>query len=363
MTRARLLFVDDEPEVLEAFGDLLRGDRSRWDVRFASSGAEALDVLATAPFDVVISDMRMPKQDGAQLLAEVRARFPDVIRIVLSGHADRASLMRAVPIAHQFLAKPCDVDTLRTVLARACAARAMLGQSDVRTIIGSLGGLPSPPVMYAELVEIAADPRKGEAEAAGVVERDPAMTAKLLQVANSPLFGARRTIASPRQAVGLIGLDLVLTIVLGVETLSRFANGVNAVSVDALQRSAIACATVAREIAAGHRRGDEAFTAALLRDVGKVVVALAPHDCAAMDHAAIGACLLGLWGLPLPVVEAVAYHHEPRRLVDGDRELVAIVHAADGVCERTEIDLEYLARAGVPDDRAHWRVLRERAFA
>jgi HD-like signal output (HDOD) protein len=99
----------------------------------------------------------------------------------------------------------------------------------------------------------------------------------------------------------------------------------------------------------------------LLRDVGKVVLALAHRGDAAtaVDHATVGACLLGLWGLPLPVVEAVAYHHEPGRLVDGDRELVAIVHAADGVCECTDIDLEFLAHAGIADDRVLWNALRD----
>jgi len=365
MTRARLLFVDDETDVLDAIGDLLRSERRRWDVHFAASGAEALDLLAHQPFDVVVSDMRMPTMDGAQLLAEVRARFPDVIRIVLSGHADRTALGRAAPIAHQFLAKPCECDTLRSVLSRACAARAMFDQPEVRTLIGSLGGLPSPPTMYVDLLEVAADPRTGDVDVAHVVERDPAMTAKVLQVANSPLFGARRAISSPRQAVGLMGLELLLTVVLGVETLGRFATGLPGKSVEALQRSAIGCATVARAIGASCRRGDKAFTAALLRDVGKAVIALAQDraTAAAIDHAAVGACLLGLWGLPLPVVEAVAYHHEPQRLVDGDRQLVAVVHAADGVCERTDIDLHFLASAGVADDRVLWSSLRDRALA
>jgi len=66
-----ILFVDDEPVLLDGLRRSLRSMRNEWSITFAGSGEEALKVLEKAPFDVVVSDMRMPKMDGAQLLNEV----------------------------------------------------------------------------------------------------------------------------------------------------------------------------------------------------------------------------------------------------------------------------------------------------
>src|ERR1017187_5896099 len=108
----RILFVDDEPSLLEGLRRMLRPQRARWDVMFANGGEAALRMLEAHPCDVVVTDMRMPGMDGAQLLEQVRDRFPGVVRIVLSGYCEMESTLRAVPVAHQFLQKPCDSASL-----------------------------------------------------------------------------------------------------------------------------------------------------------------------------------------------------------------------------------------------------------
>jgi CheY-like chemotaxis protein len=117
-----ILFVDDEPRVLEGLRRMLRPLRHEWQMAFANSGAEALEILARMPFDVLVTDMRMPGMDGALLLETVRARFPTVLRIILTGQCNRDTLLRSVSLAHYHLAKPCDPDTLKDTVARACAA-------------------------------------------------------------------------------------------------------------------------------------------------------------------------------------------------------------------------------------------------
>jgi DNA-binding NtrC family response regulator len=107
----RVIFVDDEARILEGLRRMLRPMRNQWEMAFAPGGQAALDVMATTPFDVIVSDMRMPGMDGAALLEQVREHYPEVIRIVLSGHTEMATALRVVPIAHQFLAKPCDAET------------------------------------------------------------------------------------------------------------------------------------------------------------------------------------------------------------------------------------------------------------
>jgi YesN/AraC family two-component response regulator len=103
----RVLFVDDDQYILDGLQNLLRKQRSRWDMCFALGGAAALELFAAAPFDVIVSDMRMPGMDGAELLAHVRERYPAARRIVLSGYAEPAAVQRALEVAHQFLSKPC----------------------------------------------------------------------------------------------------------------------------------------------------------------------------------------------------------------------------------------------------------------
>ena len=109
----RILFVDDDPRILEELRDMLRPQRHDWEMAFAPSGDAALALMQASPFDVIVSDMRMPGMDGAALLARVRQEYPQVVRIVLSSHTELSTALRVVPVAHQFLAKPCDAEMLR----------------------------------------------------------------------------------------------------------------------------------------------------------------------------------------------------------------------------------------------------------
>jgi response regulator RpfG family c-di-GMP phosphodiesterase len=121
---ATVLFVDDEPSVLRSIQRILR--HSDLQVQTAGSGAEAIALLETGPIDVLVSDMRMPGMDGAELLAIARERWPDTVRLLLTGHADQKDTVRAINAAQLFgyIAKPWDADALiATVTAAAGMAR------------------------------------------------------------------------------------------------------------------------------------------------------------------------------------------------------------------------------------------------
>ena len=139
----RVLFVDDEPRILEGLRRMLRVQRQEWEMAFAPGGEAALALMEAAPFDVIVSDMRMPEMDGATLLTKVRDRFPQVVRIVLSGHTELSTTLRVVPVAHQFLAKPCDAGTLRVAIERACHLKGLLSDDSIRRTVGALRDLPS----------------------------------------------------------------------------------------------------------------------------------------------------------------------------------------------------------------------------
>ncbi len=141
MSNRRILFVDDEPLVLQGLQRMLRTMRNEWDMAFAEGGEAGLALLAEAPFDVVVSDMRMPGMNGAQFLREVMRLYPTTVRLVLSGHADKDLVSQCVGVAHQYLNKPCDADTLKSTIQNALFLGNELASNDVKKIIGSIDTL------------------------------------------------------------------------------------------------------------------------------------------------------------------------------------------------------------------------------
>ena len=210
----RILFVDDQQQVLDSLRDALRPQRHEWEMLFAASGAEALAELDRAPCDVVVSDMRMPGMDGATLLGHVEQSYPAAIRIVLSGSTEREVVMRAAAVAHRLLAKPCDVDELVRVVARSCALRAVTAKSDTGLQPIAASRLPAAPRLHRELTALLADGGATAGDAAAIITQDLAMSAKVLQVVNSAFFGLRRQITDVGQAAVLLGLGTLRALVL-----------------------------------------------------------------------------------------------------------------------------------------------------
>lgn len=365
-TAHRILFVDDEASILDGLQNLLHKQRHLWHMVFSQSGEAALAELQKAPFDVIVSDMRMPGMDGATLLAAVKDSYPNVARIVLSGQAERDALIKALPIAHQFLSKPCDGEMLRVVIERACRLQRLLTDETIRTAIGKLDALPSAATTYSDLTQALASPDVGLTTVAAVVERDPAMAAKVLQLVNSAYFGLSQRITSVAQAMVYLGADTMKGLVLTSQVFALAEQKqVQGLSVDALQEHSLMTARLAKRLVVNQRVADDAFTAGLLHDIGQIALSVsmpetyaevlrtsrarplheAEHERLGVSHAEVGAYLLGVWGLPFSVVEAVAYHHRPSAVEAGDREVLAAVHVADTLVEAG--DAESSATAGV----------------
>lgn len=383
----RILFVDDEPRVLEGLRRLLRARREEWDLAFAPGGAAALEALAAAPVDVIVSDMRMAGMDGGTLLGHVQRDYPSVVRIVLSGDTDKGSTLRALPVVHQFLTKPCDPELLQEVIERATNLRALLADEQLRWMVGEMESLPSVPRVYSELTRVLADPDTDLKDVVKVVEQDVAMYAKILQLVNSAFFGLARRVTSIQQAVNYIGTSTLRNLALSVEVFRAF-EGTKAVpgfSLEALQDHGLAVARLAARLLTDRRQGESAFMAGMLHDVGQLILAtrLPEHFARALGrargssddlhtierellgvtHAELGAYLLGLWGLPYPVVEAVAHHHSPTRVSQRSFDILSAVHVANllahehGGGARAALDEQYLEGLGVGGQLAAWRQL------
>ncbi len=390
----RVLFVDDEPAVLDGLQRMLRVQRHEWEMLFAQSGAEALTLMDGQPVDVVVTDMRMPSMDGAQLLHEVMRRHPQTVRIVLSGHSDKEAALRSVGPTHQYLAKPCDAETLKETVARACALRELLHSEHLKGLVSQVRTLPSLPHLYLKIVEEVQSPDASLQRVGEIIAQDIGMTAKVLQLVNSAFFGLRRHITQPGQAVSLLGLETVKALVLSVKLFTSFDQTVmTRAHLTALWEHSLRAALLAKQVlsatAADRKHVDYAFMGGLLHDAGKLVLAtdLAAQYREALalaaaenlsepeaerrvfnaTHGEVGAYLLGLWGLPDPIVEAVAFHHHPADCAAKTLGPVAAVHIANALDHETrpgatpgaKFDMEYLARLGVADQLVSWRKLAQ----
>ena len=394
-----ILFVDDEPKLLSGLRRLLLPYGDLWEMEFASSGVEALRILAAADFDVIIADMRMPGMDGAELLRRVAQLYPQMVRMILSGTWEPGLRMEAAMVAHHYLSKPCDPELLKAALDRAFALRDVLVEPALRALIARTASLPSTPGIYRELMRLLRAPDTSAQQIGAMLAQDMAMTAKVLQLVNSSFFGLRRHISNAEDAVMFLGIDTVKALALSVSAFSSFqATQCPRFSIEKLQQHSAELAAIASAIAKSRKISksalDDTFVAGLLHDVGQLVFVAhhadqydrvlcavaagertlteAEQDTFGTTHAEVGSYLLWLWGLPDPVVEAVAFHHNPSRCPDGQFGALTAVHVADVLAETqsggtpvacNQLDSEYLDRIGVVEELPAWSELARRHLA
>jgi HD-like signal output (HDOD) protein len=394
-----ILFVDDEPMILAGLQRLLRAHRNEWDMTFAGSGAEALALFDTKSFDAVVTDMRMPAMDGAKLLELVRERSPGTIRIVLSGYFESATALRSVPVAHQYLAKPCDPRKLREAIERSCGMASLLPDEALRRVVGAIGGLPALPRTSALLAAALENPDVPLGEIGRIVEHDVAITAKLMQLVNSAFFCLPYRVTSVRGAVSYLGLDTLKQLVLSIELFRtmRPRQAIAGFSLTAFEEHSHLTASIAARLPAAEAVVAAGVVASVLHDAGKLVLAAhLPHEFEKVlaasrieqrpmhlvemeqmgtTHADIGAYLLGLWGLSGAVVDAVSRHHRPEVSEGGGAglDVLAITHIADGLAWEVARDKtgeappagykllnhEYLAQLGVEAELPGWRAMAQ----
>ena len=385
----RILFVDDEPNILDGLKRMLRGQRHEWEMAFVKSGDEALQAMAAAPFDVVVSDMKMPGMDGVTLLGEVRQLYPGTVRIVLSGHTDLDASMRSVEVAHQFLTKPCETDVVKCVVDRACKLEGLLNSTTLQAILGGVSELPPLPKVYHALTGALAEAQVDLGRIGEIVEQDGAIAAKILQLVNSSFFGLRKEITNLRQATTYLGVNTLRSLVLSFEMFRQFKNTqVTGLCPEREQAHSFLTARIARRLVDDKKVAEQAFLTALVHDIGKLLLAtflpsefartrqvsaalaqpcyVAEESLMGVSHAEIGAYLLGLWGMPHPVIEAVANHHHPAR-VAGQVGLgvLGVTHVADVLAREQQKDMActdaldetFLQTLGVADRLSSWRVI------
>jgi HD-like signal output (HDOD) protein len=390
----RVLFVDDDTALLDGLRARLHALRSQWEMVFVENGPRAVAELEQRPVDVIVADVRMPTMDGVELLEIVRDRWPHTIRIVLSGCAEEGQSGRLLSVVHQYISKPCKVDQLESAIGRCMQLRDVLNQPPLQALVGRTAHLPAMPRTCTSLRTAMADPDVSAREVARIIHEDSAVAAKVLQLVNSAFFRLARRITSIEQAVSYLGFNAIRTLVMSVEVFSAWRSDVGTCELTPtrLQEQAHRVAAATRALADGTAFADDALLAGLLHNIGYWVLLqecpdqvqraievartsgaslhAAEEQVIGASHAAIGAYLLGVWGLPYPVIEAVAFQHCPQRVSQKQFDVLAalvvahtlqasgepLVRGAVESCE-VAVDARYLQALQAPFD---WTQAQER---
>ncbi|MDY0131761.1 MAG: HDOD domain-containing protein [Desulforegulaceae bacterium] len=359
-----IFFVDEDKNILKSLQRMLKSNENQWDLHFFDSTKTALEFMEKKPADIIITEYKMKEINGNEFLKEIKKRFPHTDRVLLSGETDEKKIMTAVPIAHQFIYKPVSGSKLKSMIKRTIAMKSILKNKSLRTTISKLDSLPSLPSKYNEIVRELNSPISSTKKTGEIISTDPSMTSKILQLINSGFFYLPRKISRVDEAVVLLGIDIVKSLVLNHEIFSKLKLEKHFLNFQKeLHFHSMATAKTAKEIAImeglSDYSADQAFMAGLIHDCGKLVLASNfPEEYKQAlenienknsdfikeerlifnsSHEIIGAFLMGAWGLPLEIIEAILYHHNPSMSSDKEFGVTGAVHAANIIeCQRAK---------------------------
>jgi HD-like signal output (HDOD) protein len=376
----------------KARGDAFRSlPKVTWEASWVPDAKAARALLERERIDVVLADGDAPVQ-GEDLLQSIRARLPHIAVVALAGKSvdGRCSCKN---LARLTLDRDLAADKVAPMLERAFRMHTLLTDPRLLAVVGPLEGLPAVPQTYWALTRIAADPNCTVAQIAAVVESDPAISLRVLQMVNSAFFGLCRGIASITQAVAYLGIELLKSLVLTAHVFAAVdTTRAKGFSLERFQLYSVRTARLAKHFMGAHPAAEDAFAAAIVHDIGELVLAI-EHPAGygqvlaegiesplpswererriiGAGHPAAGAVTLSACGIPFSIVECVAFHHTPREVAAGPREVLAAVHAADALVgimtcgdPESSLDLAFLESAGVLSQLPGWRARVEQDVA
>jgi HD-like signal output (HDOD) protein len=364
-----------------------------WDSHFVADAPAALTMLTEHKFDALVANMAMTGKNGAELLHEARELHPHTLGFIVGEVTDQSLIIDCIGGTHQFIRRPYQPVKLMTSLKRGLRLDNWLVTDDLRKLVPKLRRLPSLPSTYFNLLKEVESASATTQGIGSVIARDPVATGRLLQMTNSAAFSLVQKVTDPVHAVTLLGIETVKSLVMSLQIFSQtdMARGAG-LSLEILWEHSLLVAKFARQITLKQtndpRLAGDAFTAGLLHDVGRIVLAsnlpkeyaeiiaaarehsrpLHEEETAVLrvNHAEIGAYLLGMWGLPAEIVEATGGHHAPGQTVYATEfSLLAAVHAANVFAHEAggqtdglalpELDLEYFRMIMMEDQLPAWR--------
>ncbi len=392
--KKRILFVESETGALPQLATSLQSMEGEWAMSFLESGEEALEFIGKQSSDVVVSGLRLAGMDGIDFLNEVGKQHPKTLRFMRCEPEERGQIKKCSGIAPQLLNLQSDAETLIAGVKRALLLEALMSDEPVKRLISQIHKLPSLPLIYNQVLEELQSPMGSIDQVAAYISKDFAMTAKMLQLANSAFFSFSREIADIKEAVLLLGVEKIKALFFFAHVFSQLDQAQSArFSWHALWLHSVGTGVLAKSIVQSEQQNpkmaEEAFTAGLLHDIGKLMLAVhlpgqyrqvlatattkgitqweAEREVFGATHAELGACLLGIWGLPLAILEAIAWHHSPEQSENRNFSLLTAVHVANALeyekqSDKTgraasQVNTTYLTELGCGDRLDHWRKL------
>ncbi len=387
----RVLFVTGDRSDVGLIHRLLPEGASRWRPMHATDANAALLALNEGPpIHAVALDAGFNGADGGAFLNEVRDRFPRIARFSFSDEAEQGDGRGwTTTIVLGTISKRASAASVQAMLDRATTLHALITRDAVLSLVGGIDRLPPLPSTYRRLLQVASNPDTSIREIAEIVESDPVMTLKVLQLVNSAFFGLVRRVPTVAGALSLLGLELLKSLLLAAHVMSAFEKvDIKGFSAERFQIYSMRIARLAHRFGGSRRLEDEALTSGILRDIGELIFALRrPQEFSRVmqrvteggerqcevemeilgaSHAEAGACLLASWGIPFSVVECVAFHHAPSRVMGEGGNALAAVHAADALVDivtcgapEERLDRAFLERAGFGEEIPKWRRIVE----
>jgi HD-like signal output (HDOD) protein len=393
--KQRVLFVGNNPLW---FGQVQRDVsclQTGWACLYVSNVPAAFRVLATDRIDSLVVDGEI--FDSRRLLDAVKAQWPQMnclIRCVLSDRTTADSWKGSdVPL----LDSQKDASALISSLLRNGCLREWTSDPAIKTLLPKIRKLPATSNLYSEVTQELQNPSGSLDVVARLIQEDPVVSAKLLQLVNSAFFSSVREVTNVLDAIIILGTERVKSLILLAGIFSQYSNSSQfAGALRSILAHSVQVGTFSRIITLSETQNattaDAAFTAGVLHDVGKLILAgnlpdmfdqlqklkerenlsdrAAEAQIYGVGHTQVGACLLASWGLPLPILEAIAYHHEPERSSCKTFSLLTAVHAANAFAHAgappspmpefyvpPDIHLQYLEIIGLSNRRDRWRAL------
>jgi HD-like signal output (HDOD) protein len=384
-----IYIVDDQPQVLETAVAIVNAVMPEAAVTGFEDPFRALEAIKASQPDLILSDHLMPGMSGSQLLEEARVAAPRTLRIIMSGFVALDKLT-AITSAHQYVAKPFDVPQLKAILDRIFAARDRVQDKQLQTVVTSLRSLPSLPQAHQTLL-IELENNQGASAIIGqIVARDADLSAKVLQLANSPLFEREHPVSSPMEAVLCLSTGMIAAVVLS-QTLFKHYHAHSHPEFSLPQvwshcwETAVLAQCYCREQGLPRQAQEDAFLAGLLHETGRLILIgnfsvqyQTACDAARQAHSPLGphlrevfqtapceiaAYLLDLWGMPDNVVAAVSLLEHPEKEKAAGFTISSALYIADQVGSREtpphlfppeEWNAAYLRSLGCVEDLQQW---------
>lgn len=387
MSENRILFVDCGA-VSKTHKDFFsKTEEESWSTLICCKGSEAEKALGDDRYDICISDIHLPDIDGMEFFRTVRDNYPGTIRVMETDNRDHSFLIKASELAHLVVSPDCAPQVLSAILENSLQLRKILGNQKLHERISSIKALPSPPEMYKQLMEELQQEDYSMHRVAEIIKSDIAITAKLLQLINSAFFGLQTHVESPLHAVNLLGINVVKNIVLTSGIFQKFHDpNIPGFSAQSIYQRSIAIGAGARHLANAFgfstRDVEDSLLAGMLHDIGKLIMLTyfteelsaanelankeqitlfeAEREVLGVTDAELGAHLLSLWNIPLTILEAVAFHYEPRRSAYPIMNILTPVHLSYAINNdiihnvrddsKSHIDYAYIDRFSLRDN-------------